>query len=120
LEKRKQKAISNAAALGSAAISRGNYLPGLVVLRPEGNRRAGGGRNRGKPIARHRNTGARVVYVAQLFHGLRGRLMCYREHYVFARIGKCRCAECERDYNTAQAGKPSCSCHTQSVRLFSP
>ena len=77
------------------------------------------GRNRGESLTRLRNTGIPSHRVAHLFRGLRGRLLCYRKDYVFARIGQCRRAECEREYDTAQAGKPSYSYHTQSVRLFS-
>ena len=101
----------------------------LLVRRcvPEDEHRTGGGRNRGEPIAGHRNTRRRGQRVAHSFYPLWGRLMLFGRHnnYIVTRISKQRCTKDERERDacaanppTAPARKPGYSCHAKSMRLW--
>jgi hypothetical protein len=87
--------------------------------------RAGGGRNRGEPTARHRNPRGCGHRVAGFFGSFLSRLLAYRRDCVPAGISNCRCSKRKQEDNgyatnrpTAQASKPDRGCHGSIVRLF--
>ena len=106
--------------LGSAPFRRTQFLPELILSSrrvPENYHRGGGGRNCGEPCARLRDGGASFHNVAHLPRGLRGRLLCYGQDHVFARIRICRCAKCEHEHDTCTSNRPA-ACATEPASCF--
>jgi hypothetical protein len=90
--------------------SRKFVFPELILFGrrvPDNQHRGGSGRNRSEPIARLRDGGACGHYVAYLLRGPLGRLLCCRQDYIFARIGKCRSAKREREYDARASNRPT-------------
>src|SRR5439155_12458448 len=97
-----------------------SVLPELILSRrrvPENFHRGGGGRNCGEPCARLRDGGASLHHVAHLLHGFRGRLLCYGQDHVLARIRICRCAKCEHEHDTCTSNRPA-ACATEPASCF--
>jgi len=90
------------------ALSAKSVVPELILFGhqiPVDSHRAGGGRNWDDPVTRHRNTGRCSKRVAYFLRRLHNALWVCRDHYVFVRISKCRCAKCEREHDTRASNR---------------
>ena len=73
--------------------------------------RVSGTRNRCEPIARLRDTGARLHNEAHFPDGFCDWLLCCRLNHVFTRTSKCRCAKCEQRNQCATGDGDICFLH---------
>jgi hypothetical protein len=77
-----------------------------------------GSRNRCEPIARLRDTGARLHNEAYFPYGFCNWLLCCRLNHVFARTSKCRCARCERRNKRATGDDDLCFLHYDASNVL--
>jgi|SRR6266513_6146986 len=100
-------------------LSAKSVVPELILFGrrvPVDSHRAGGGRNRADPVTRHRNTGCCSERVAHFLRGLLDPVWPCWEHYVFAGISsKCRCAKCEREYDTRAPNRRTAQAATKPI-----
>jgi len=73
--------------------------------------RVSGTRNRCEPIARLRDTGARLHNETHFPYGFCNWLLCCRLNHVFARTSKCRRARCQRRNQCATGDDDLCFLH---------